>query len=438
MPPTPGLLSPLQILLTTLVVKLAMAALLGIVLVRYPRFRAILLADRRAWPERLTFAASLGIPVMAGVVARLLLGYKAADLSLEASLVAGLIAGPYAGGLVGFLAGVPPLLAGEFAALPFAVGCGFAGGGFGALCPRDAVWRFSPFVFTSLHERFWKLARRLQVDWQVVLFAVPVGFEFLRLAITRRIGTAYLFSMEPRGFWETLATILATVLGVAIPIKIWDNARIEHRLIEQEKLLMAARLQTLSSQINPHFLFNALNSISSLVRSQPEVARELIAKLSSLLRERLQSRDQFVTLREELDTIDRYLAIEAVRFGTQLRVEKQVEPEALDAIVPSMILQPLVENSIKHGLTRKIGGGTVSLRAFRQNGRSIIEVADDGVGMTPGELEAALTAGIGLSNVSERLRVTYGDHSALHLTSEEGRGTCARLEIPEMAVAMKS
>ena len=438
MPPPPGLLSPLQILLTTLVVKLALAALLGIVLVRYRRFRAILLTDRRAWPERLTFAASLGIPVMAGVIARLLLGYKAADLSLEASLVAGLIAGPYAGGIVGFLAGFPPVLAGEFAALPFAVGCGFAGGAFGALCPRDAVWRFSPFVFSSLHERFWKLARRLEVDWQVVLFLVPVGFEFLRLAIARRIGAAYLFSMAPQGFWETLATILATVLGVAIPIKIWDNARIEHRLIEQEKLLMAARIQALSSQINPHFLFNALNSISSLVRSQPEAARELIAKLSNLLRERLQSRDQFVTLREELETIDQYLAIEGVRFGAQLRVEKHIEPEALDVIVPSMVLQPLVENSIKHGLTKKIGGGTVSVRAFRRNGRSVIEVADDGLGMTPAQLEVALTAGIGLSNVSERLKVTYGDHYALHLTSEEGRGTCARLEIPEMAVAMKS
>lgn len=437
MPPTPGLLTPLQLLLTTLVVKLAVAALLGIVLVRYHRFRAILLADRRAWPERLIFAASLGIPVMAGVVARLLLGYKAADLSLEASLIAGLIAGPYAGGIVGFLAGFPPVLAGEFAALPFAVGCGFAGGAFGALCPREAVWRFSPFVFTSLHERFWKLARRLQVDWQVVLFSVPVALEFLRLALAHRVGTAYLFSMEPRGFGETLATILATVLGVAIPIKIWGNARIEHRLVEQEKLLMAARIQALSSQINPHFLFNALNSISSLVRSQPEAARELIAKLSNLLRERLQSRDQFVTLREELETIDQYLAIEAVRFGSQLRVEKHVEPEALDAIVPSMILQPLVENSIKHGLTKKIGGGTVSLRAHRQNGRSIIEVADDGLGMTAGELDRALTAGIGLSNVSERLKVTYGDHYALRLTSEEGRGTCARLEIPEMAVAIK-
>jgi two-component system LytT family sensor kinase len=426
------------VLLTTLVVKLALAALLGIVLVRYHRFRAILLVDRRAWPERLIFAASLGIPVMAGVVARLLLGYKAADLSLEASLIGGLIAGPYAGGIVGFLAGFPPVLAGEFAALPFAVGCGFAGGAFGALCPREAVWHFSPFVFTSLHERFWKLARRLQVDWQVVLFSVPVGLEFFRLALAHRVGTPYLFSMGPRGFWETLATILATVLGVAIPIKIWGNARVEHRLVEQEKLLMAARIQALSSQINPHFLFNALNSISSLVRSQPETARELIGKLSSLLRERLQSRDQFVTLREEIETIDQYLAIEAVRFGSQLRVEKHIEPEVLDAIVPSMILQPLVENSIKHGLTRKIGGGTVSLRAYRQNGRSIIEVADDGLGMTADELDAALTAGIGLSNVSERLKVTYGDHSALHLTSEQGGGTCARLEIPEMAVVMKA
>ncbi|HSK10580.1 MAG TPA: histidine kinase [Vicinamibacterales bacterium] len=438
MPPQPGLLSPLQTLLTTLVVKLALVALLAIVLVRYHRFRAILLTDRRAWPERLIFAVGVGIPIMAGVVARLLLGYKAADITLEVSFTAGLIAGTYTGGIVGFLAGFPPLLVGEFGALPFAVGCGFAGGALGELCPRHAIWNFSPFVFTSLHERVWKLARRLQADWQLVLFLAPVGLELLRLSITNRFGVAHLFSMNPQGFWPALATILATVLGVAIPIKVWNNARIEHRLEEQEKLLMAARIEALSSQINPHFLFNALNSISSLIRSRPETARELIAKLSNLLRDRLNSHEQFVTLREELQTIDRYLDIEIVRFGPQLRVEKQIQPEALETIVPSMILQPLVENSIKHGLTSKIGGGTVTLRAFRQNGRSVIEVADNGMGMTPEELARALTASIGLSNVNERLKVTYGDHFELRLTSEAGRGTCARLEIPEITVAVKA
>jgi len=434
-PAQPGLLSPQQALLTTLVVKLAVMALLAIVLVRYHRVRAILLTERRDWPDRLIFAAGLGIPLTAGIVARLLLNYKAADLTLEGAFLAGLIAGPYAGGIVGFMVGFPPTLVSEYGALPFAVGCGFAGGGLRELCPSPAVWHFSPFVFTSLPIRLWKSIRTLQIDWQVVLVLPPVALEALRMGIIDRFGVSRLFGMDPSGFWQSLATILATVLGVAIPIKVWNSARIEHQLEEQEKLLLAARFEALSSQINPHFLFNALNSISSLVRSEPETARVLIAKLSGLLRQRLKARDHFVTLRDELESVEPYLDIEVVRFGHLLQVNKQVDPAALETLVPSMILQPLIENSIKHGLTRKVGGGTVTVRAFRRHGHSVIEVADDGLGMSAHDLENAMTAGIGLSNVNERLKVIYGDHFQLRLTSVQGQGTCARIEIPEMTAA---
>ena len=426
-----------QILMTTLVVKLAVIALIAIVLVRYHRFRAILLTERRAWPDRLVFALSLGIPMGAGVGARLLLRYNAADLTLEATFLAGLIAGPYAGALVGVMCGLPPMFAGEFGALPFAVGCGFAGGGLRELCPKPDIWHFSPFVFTSLHRRVWRTIRTLQIDWQVVLVLAPIAMEAIRLAIGQRWGVQRLFYLQATNAWTTFLLIVATVLAIAIPIKIWNNARIEHQLIEQEKLLMAARIEALSSQISPHCLFNALNSISSLIRSKPETARMLIGKLSNLLRQRLKSRDHFVTLREELQSIDQYLDIEVVRFGPQLRVEKQISPDTLDARVPSMILQPLIENSIKHGLTAKIGGGTVTLRSFRAGGHVVIEVADDGFGMSDAQLERALTAGIGLSNVNERLSVTYGANYQLHLTSAADKGTCARIEIPEMALSEK-
>jgi two-component system, LytTR family, sensor kinase len=423
-----------QLLMTTLVVKEAVVALIATVLVRYRRFRAILLTERRAWPDRLVFAFALGIPVGAGVIARLLLGYKAADLTLEAAFLAGLITGPYAGALVGVLCGLPPLFAGEWASLPFAVGCGFAGGGLRELCPKPDIWHFSPFVFTSLHRRIWRSVRSVQLDWQVILVLAPIGMEFIRLAIGSK-WTNKLFYLHLPGPWitapwTTALVILATVLAIAIPIKIWNSARIEHQLVEQEKLLMAARIEALSSQINPHFLFNTLNSISSLIRSKPETARMLIGKLSNLLRQRLKSRDQFVAFGEELQSIDQYLDIELIRFGPQLRVVKEIAPDTLDLKVPSMILQPLIENSIKHGLTAKLGGGTVLLRGFRHHGLLVIEVADDGFGMSDEQLRKALTAGIGLSNVNERLRVTYGDNHQLRLTSTADQGTCARIEIP--------
>jgi two-component system LytT family sensor kinase len=432
----------MQVLLTTLLVKLAVMAALATMLVRYRRFRHILIFERRAWPDRLTFALALGIPLTFGVgFARLLLHYDAADLTLEGSYLAGLIAGPYAGATVGALVGLPPLFNGEYIALPFAVGCGFAGGALRHFCPKEAIWHFSPFVFTSLHRRAWQMIRTLQVDWQVVLLLAPIVLELIRHALGARwshrlfyLGPVSPWTMVPVSPWTIAAVLLATVLCVAIPIKIWNNARIEHRLQEQEKLLLAAKIEALANQINPHFLFNTLTSITSLIRTQPDTARMLITKLSGLLRRLLRATDHFVTLREELESIDEYLDIEVVRFGPQLKVVKLISPDTLDVIVPSMLLQPLVENSIKHGLSRKVGGGRITIRSTMQSGHAIIEVHDDGLGMTEERLEHAFAGGIGLSNVNERLRTIYGASYQLKLTSVTGEGTSASVEIPELTI----
>jgi two-component system LytT family sensor kinase len=427
-----------QFLLTTLVVKITIVAALATILVRYHRFRHILISERRAWPERLLFAFSLGIPLAAGVVSRLLLNYDAADLTLEGAFLAGLIAGPYAGAIVGLMVALPALVAGEFIALFFAVGCGFAGGGLREACPnKEEIWHFSPFVFTKLHRHLWRMLRSVRVDWAVIFLLAPVALEVLRQFLGWRFGQQRLFFLHTEDMtasWLALI-VLTTVLCVATPIKIWNNARIEHRLEEQEKLLLTARVEALASQINPHFLFNTLTSIQSLIRSNPETARTVVVKLSGLLRRLLRSRDHFVTLREELESIDEYLDIEMIRFGPQLKVEKQISADTLDVIVPSMILQPLVENSIKHGFSRKVGGGRIVIRSVRQNGHAIIEVEDDGLGMTDDRLNTALTDGIGLSNVNERLSVIYGAAYRVRITSVPNLGTIIRLEIPDMVSA---
>jgi two-component system LytT family sensor kinase len=383
----PKFLSAEQFLLTTLIVKLTVMAVLATMVARYRRFRHILIFERRAWPDRLLFAFSVGIALMAGVTARLLLNYNAADLTLEGPFLAGLIAGPYAGALVGVLVGSPALLAGEVIAMPFAVGCGFAGGGLREACPKEAIWQFTPFVFIDLHKHVWKIVRKLETNWQLVLLLAPIALELLRQTLGARFGATRLFYLPAPSLGMTILVALATVLTVATPIKIWNSARIEHRLQEQEKLLLAAKIEALKSQINPHFLFNTLASISSLVRSQPETARMLITKLSGLLRRLLRSHEHFVTLREELESIDEYLDIEVVRFGPKLCVRKELAPETLDIVVPSMILQPLVENSIKHGLARKVGPGTIIIRSWRERGRAVIEVEDDGMGVVLDRLD---------------------------------------------------
>ena len=437
MPHQSRLLTPEQFLLT-LLAQLAIMAVLSTMLVRFPWFRRILLTEKRDWPERLVFAAGWGVPLLLGVLARLTpLNYQAADLTFAGSYLAGLIAGPLAGALLGAAVGLPAFLMDEWAALPLAIGCGFAGGGLREVCPKEEIWRFSPFFVTKLPQSVWNLIRKFQLDWGVILVAVPVMLEVLRLSI----GTKFplrIFFFPHDVWWLSLLMVLSAVLCVSIPIKIWNSARIEHRLAEQEKLLMAARVEALANQINPHFLFNTLTSISSLIRSKPETARLLIVKLSGLLRRLLRSQEHFVPLREELAAIDEYLDIERVRFGPSLVVEKHVDENSLSVIVPSMILQPLVENSIKHGLARKVGEGRITINASRRAGHVVIEVLDNGIGMPSDRLEAKSEHGIGLQNVNERLRVVYGANYGLRLQSVLGQGTLARIEIPELIAAERA
>jgi two-component system, LytTR family, sensor kinase len=432
----PKFLSAGQFLLTTLVVKLAAMAALATMLARYRRFRHILIFEQRNWPDRLVFALGLAVPFTAGVASRVLLNYDAADLTLEGALLAGLIAGPYTGAIVGLSMSLPALAAGEYGAPFFAVGCGFAGGGFREACPKEDIWDFSPFVIFSLPRYVWRMLRGMQVNWQVMLLLAPIGLEFVRQMVGARypLRLFHLSSPEP---WLTLFVYVAAILTVSTPIKIWNNARIEHRLQEQEKLLLAAKVEALKSQINPHFLFNTLTSVSSLIRLQPETARAVIQKLSGLLRKLMQSQEQFVTLREELDAIDEYLDIEVIRFGSRLCVRKSIAPDTLDVIVPSLLLQPLVENCIKHGFARKVGPGTITIRSRREHDLAIIEIEDDGLGISDERVPQALSSGIGLSNVNERLRVLYGVEGRFALVGSPGKGAVARVEIPLALAAVE-
>lgn len=422
-------LSADQFLLTTLVVKLAAMAALATMLARFRRFRHILIFEQRSWPDRLVFALGLAVPFSAGVASRVLLNYDALDLTLEGALLAGLIAGPYTGAIVGLFTSLPALAAGEYGAPFFAVGCGFAGGGIREACPKEAIWDFSPFGVFSLPRYLWDSLRSVTVNWQIVLVLVPIGLETVRQMIGDRYPSG-LFHLPGPELWLTVVIYIATVLTVSTPIRIWNTARIEHRLHEQEKLLLTAKVEALKSQINPHFLFNTLASVSSLIRSQPETARAVIQKLSGLLRRLMQNQQQFVTLRDELNAIDEYLDIEVVRFGSRLSVKKSIAPDTLDIVVPSLLLQPLVENCIKHGFARKVGPGTITIRSRRERDLAVIEIADDGVGLPDERTVDVRSGGIGLSNVHERLRVLYGNAGRFTLTSSPGKGAVARVEIP--------
>jgi signal transduction histidine kinase len=220
------------------------------------------------------------------------------------------------------------------------------------------------------------------------------------------------------------------LVGVAHAVRFYERSKArERREAELEARLAQARLQALRMQLNPHFLFNTLNSIASLIQDQPQ-AEEMIEALSGLLRLTLSASErQEVTLREELHFLDRYLLIEQIRFGDRLRVDKQIEPGILDLCVPILVLQPLVENAVKHGIEARIGPGKIGVTVERHGNMLHLEVSDNGRG------SAALTErprreGVGLSNTRARLKELYGDRASLEFRQNGAEGSSVAIKIP--------
>jgi two-component system, LytTR family, sensor kinase len=203
--------------------------------------------------------------------------------------------------------------------------------------------------------------------------------------------------------------------------------------------LAKAEVRALRAQISPHFIYNALTAIASFVRTDPERARELILEFAEFTRYSFRAHGDFTTLAEELRSIDRYLTIERARFGDRLQVRLQIAPEVLPVTLPFLCLQPLVENAVRHGLSRKPGLGMVSIEARDAGAECHITVEDDGVGMDPATLVAGIAeaviddagAHVGLSNVDERLRSVFGDQFGLVVETEVGAGTRVSMRVPK-------
>jgi two-component system, LytTR family, sensor kinase len=200
----------------------------------------------------------------------------------------------------------------------------------------------------------------------------------------------------------------------------------ELRAAELEKRLTEARLQALQMQLNPHFLFNTLHAISSLMHRDVEAADRMLVRLSDLLRRALDSSDtQEVTLREELEFLHAYAEIEQTRFGERLTIEMNIAPDTLDALVPNLVLQPLVENSIKHGLEPHARPGRIEVSARRESDVLRLEVRDNGTG-----LNGSVVEGVGLSNTRGRLKQLYAERHSFELANTAQGGASVRITIP--------
>lgn len=430
--------------LITLLVKVGVIAAIASFGVRGAGIRRMLLREERTLAQRVRLSLWFAALFIPGEVIRIFTqGYSALDLALEASLLAGIMGGYVSGMVAGILLAIPALRNGEVLALPFYAAAGLGGGLLrdSASSPDD-VWRFSPFPDVNLY-RIFEPGRELRSALFHAYFSgAVIATELLRQLLGREFNGRHL--LFTTAIWGDpplllLAACFSTYFCITIPIKVWNSTRNELRLEEQSRLLMTARLEALSSQINPHFLFNTLNSIASLIRINPERARTMVVQLARIMRRRLRVQDHFAPLRDELDFIGDYLAIELERFGDKLRVRQEIDPAATDVPIPGMLLQPLVENSIRHGIANKVDGGTITLRAQRNGARLTIEVEDDGVGMPEAEQTSASGNGIGVSNVRERLQVLYNHDFTMRIESEPGRGTRVVIGIPvEISAAVRA
>ena len=245
------------------------------------------------------------------------------------------------------------------------------------------------------------------------------------------------FTDKPIAFATSLQGLLATrthynLAVYAVIVCAWHAWDYYRQFRERDALatelegrLAQAQLQALRMQLNPHFLFNTLNAVSSLMLRDINAANKMISRLGELLRLTLEKSDQQeVSLEQEIQFLRRYLEIEQIRFGERLQLKLEVDPSTLAAAVPNLILQPLVENAVRHAIEPQETGGRIHLRSARDNGRLVLQVSDDGPGLTEKPER------IGLSNTRERLRKLYGGNQQFDLTANPTGGVTASLAIP--------
>ncbi|MDO7785681.1 histidine kinase [Desulforamulus aquiferis] len=246
------------------------------------------------------------------------------------------------------------------------------------------------------------------------------------------IGTVKLYQTHKGqipGSVIKLAVGVAQLLGVQMEL-----AELDH----QAQLATRAELDALQAQINPHFLFNTINTISMFIRTNPETARRLLIRLAAFFRHSLKRHGHFITLAEEMEYIHTYLVLEKARFREKLRIVRNIDKSLLKYRIPVLTVQPLVENAIRHGITPKEGQGTVQISAQLHGDEIEIAITDDGVGIQPDIMPKIFLpgfgsgSGVGLSNVHERLKILFGEEHGLNIESETGFGTTVWLRVPLM------
>jgi signal transduction histidine kinase len=295
-----------------------------------------------------------------------------------------------------------------------------------AVLSVPAIWLAHRFPVERLH---W--GRSLPVHFVAsVIFSVAWAAIRVAFAIwqsSESVAFQPEFSKQLAKTWHFNVLVYWVIVAVSLAFDYYRKFRErELRAAELEKRLTEARLRALQMQLNPHFLFNTLHAISSLMHRDVESADRMLVRLSDLLRRALESTDtQEVPLREEIDFLSRYAEIEQTRFGERLKIEMNIAPETLDALVPNLVLQPLLENAIRHGIEPYARAGEIKVAATRDGDSLRLEVRDNGGGLNGSSIE-----GVGLSNTRARLKQLYGERQQFELVNAPRGGAFVQVILP--------
>ncbi|MDT7613198.1 MAG: two-component system, LytTR family, sensor kinase [Pseudonocardiales bacterium] len=249
-----------------------------------------------------------------------------------------------------------------------------------------------------------------------------------------------------------VGTLAALTTSTAGPVLLRASAEVARYVSSQLELaeldesrarLNRAEVRALRAQISPHFVYNALTTIASFIRTDPNRARELLIEFADFTRYSFRAAGEFTTLQDELTNIERYVRLEKARFGARLNIKLQIAPEVLSVVLPFLALQPLVENAVRHGLASKPNGGTITITAENAGAECVIIVEDDGIGMDPSRLTEDLDdahlsgAHVGLGNVDDRMRSTFGDDFGLVVDTALGAGMKITLRVPKFRAGIR-
>jgi len=399
--------------LLILLLRIGYMAALASLVVAWKPLREVVTGERRTLMWRMARVLVEAAVLGAGVGARISLLSSSTDLSLEGIFLSGWIHGPITGVIVGLFIGSIELWGGHWTPLLFLPVVGLVSGQLAIRYPDVAGWSSGSKVGGR------DAARDLAIGIAVLLVLESIWAIMGIMNVAPNV-------VPVQGVISFFGVLLSSVACVLTPIWIWRGLRMEAELEKRTRQMEKIRMESLMERFRPHFLFNTLGAIVSLMRTDLEGARKMTIKLAGLLRRSMSDNDEFVPLRDELRFVRDYLDIESIRHGNRLKVQEMVDEDTLDLRVPRMILQPLVENAILHGIDPKLEGGTVTIRAKSSGDFLRIEVSDDGVG-----IEDPPREGIGLGNLRARLETAYENNKAfLEITGGPEKGASAVLWIP--------